>query len=47
MRKARARGVNRREFLIQTGLSAGAHTIVVTKLSGTYAVLDGFGVTSA
>ena len=31
----------------RTGLSAGTHTIVVTKLSGTYAVLDGFAVTSA
>ena len=26
---------------------AGTHTIVVTKLSGSYAVLDGFAVTSA
>ncbi|MBR7837910.1 hypothetical protein KDL01_31845 [Actinospica durhamensis] len=26
------------------GLSAGTHTIVITKLSGTYATLDGFGV---
>ncbi|KAA2260671.1 hypothetical protein F0L68_19945 [Solihabitans fulvus] len=26
-----------------TGLSSGAHTIVVTKLSGDYATLDGFG----
>ncbi|WP_238008833.1 hypothetical protein KZZ52_44895 [Dactylosporangium sp. AC04546] len=31
----------------RTGLSAGTHTIVVTKLSGTYAVLDGFAVTTA
>ena len=31
----------------RTGLSNGTHTIVVTKLSGTYAVLDGFAVTSA
>ncbi|GAA3262120.1 hypothetical protein ACFO1B_56815 [Dactylosporangium siamense] len=31
----------------RTGLTAGTHTIVVTKLSGTYAVLDGFAVTSA
>ncbi|GAA1364412.1 hypothetical protein [Catellatospora chokoriensis] len=30
----------------RTGLSAGTHTIVVTKLSGSYAVLDGFTVTS-
>ncbi|MEU0557541.1 hypothetical protein [Dactylosporangium sp. NPDC006015] len=31
----------------RTGLSAGTHTIVVTKLSGMYAVLDGFAVTSS
>lgn len=31
----------------RTGLNAGTHTIVVTKLSGSYAVLDGFAVTSA
>jgi hypothetical protein len=30
----------------RTGLSTGTHTIVVTKLSGTYAVLDGFAVTA-
>ncbi len=29
-----------------TGLSSGSHTIVVTKLSGTYATLNGFGVSS-
>ncbi|WP_436492573.1 hypothetical protein [Actinokineospora sp. HUAS TT18] len=28
----------------KTGLSPGSHTIVVTKLSGQYAVLDGFTV---
>jgi hypothetical protein len=28
------------------GLAAGSHTIVITKLSGTYATLDGFGVPS-
>ncbi|MEU6969991.1 hypothetical protein AB0A71_20070 [Kitasatospora aureofaciens] len=27
-----------------TGLGSGPHTITVTKLSGTYAVLDGFGI---
>jgi len=27
-----------------TGLSSGSHTIVITKLSGTYATLDGFGI---
>ena len=30
----------------RTGLTAGTHTVVVTKLSGNYAVLDGFAVTS-
>ncbi|WP_370358555.1 hypothetical protein [Catenulispora sp. MAP12-49] len=25
-------------------LSAGTHTIVITKLSGTYTTLDGFGI---
>jgi hypothetical protein len=28
-----------------TGLSSGSHTVVVTKLSGTYSTLDGFGIT--
>jgi hypothetical protein len=30
-----------------TGLSPGNHTIVVTKLSGTYSTLDGFTITDS
>ena len=30
-----------------TGLTPGNHTIVVTKLSGTYTTLDGFNITSS
>ena len=30
-----------------TGLSPGNHTIVVTKLSGTYTTLDGFTITES
>jgi pantoate kinase len=32
---------------IATGLTPGNHTIVVTKLSGTYTTLDGFTITDS